>query len=290
MPVKFNKLPNLSDRDIERFWSKISKLNSCWEWTGRMDKNNSCYLDWSNGRAEKLSLLAERVSYAIHNEEPPTDKTVAQTCGNKKCVNPAHLKLADSIYKSNYQKGDKIGELIFVNRVDKNPDKPYANFLCECGKEFVTRIDAVKSGRTKSCGCKTKIFISEASAIHDKKVKEENGMVKLPTLRQEDKDRFWSKVNCDSNAIHCWEWTGATNGRYGYFSMGAAGGYKSNRLAYHLHYEKEIGSLHVLHTCDNPKCCNPHHLYLGTHRDNMDDMVDRKRARNQYTGKNEEFL
>jgi HNH endonuclease len=39
------------------------------------------------------------------------------------------------------------------------------------------------------------------------------------------------------------------------------------------------GKLKVLHTCDNPPCCNPRHLFLGTPKDNTDDMISKGRAR-----------
>jgi hypothetical protein len=41
--------------------------------------------------------------------------------------------------------------------------------------------------------------------------------------------------------------------------------------------------LHVLHRCDEPRCCNPEHLFLGTQAENMADMHRKGRSRNQYT-------
>lgn len=72
----------------------------------------------------------------------------------------------------------------------------------------------------------------------------------------------------------CWEWQYAvgTHG-YGVLSRG--------RLAHRLAYELFIGPVPigniVCHTCDNRKCCNPEHLFLGTHSDNTQDMIRKGR-------------
>ena len=53
--------------------------------------------------------------------------------------------------------------------------------------------------------------------------------------------------------------------------------WKAANYSWHLHNGVNLGGLHVLHTCDNPLCVNPDHLFLGTHQDNMDDKVEKGR-------------
>lgn len=91
--------------------------------------------------------------------------------------------------------------------------------------------------------------------------------------------RFWARV--DKRAPdECWNWTAAiSKNGYGSFSLNG-GRVTSSRMAYALAYMAEPGENMVLHTCDNRRCCNPAHLYLGDVRQNSRDMVERGRSRN----------
>ena len=84
--------------------------------------------------------------------------------------------------------------------------------------------------------------------------------------------RFWNKVKKTDG---CWEWMGFCN-RYGKFTY--EGGQLAHRYSWLLHKGPIPDDLHVLHRCDNTKCVNPEHLFLGTHDDNMKDKAKKGRA------------
>ena len=68
--------------------------------------------------------------------------------------------------------------------------------------------------------------------------------------------------------------------RYGFFGVKGKN-VLTHRFAYEAtHGEGSAKGKVVRHTCDNPPCCNPKHLILGTHKDNMHDKIKRGRARN----------
>lgn len=100
------------------------------------------------------------------------------------------------------------------------------------------------------------------------------GMSELAEYEITDADhtRFMSNVSVKS-AAECWEWkAGKAAHGYGQFrfrhkQLGA------HRFMYWLHTGEFPADGYVCHTCDNPGCVNPNHLYLGDHRSNMDDRV-----------------
>lgn len=90
-------------------------------------------------------------------------------------------------------------------------------------------------------------------------------------------DRFWSKVNRTGSDRECWEWTGALSGD-GYGAIKIAGKmWRAHRVACVLAHGNLRAGQVVRHACDNPKCCNPHHLSAGSVADNVRDMCERGR-------------
>lgn len=87
-------------------------------------------------------------------------------------------------------------------------------------------------------------------------------------------ERFWPKVDTHEGAADvCWEFLG-TRDKYGYGAFWInelRRKTQAHRIAYALHYGDFDRSLMVMHTCDNPPCCNPSHLRLGTRADNNRD-------------------
>jgi hypothetical protein len=97
---------------------------------------------------------------------------------------------------------------------------------------------------------------------------------------------LWSKVD-KKGEDDCWNWMGyKTSEGYGRTWINEHG-YYAHRVIFDLAYPNTItlnapsstaDSGFLLHTCDNPSCCNPKHLFVGTHADNMADKVAKGRS------------
>lgn len=99
-------------------------------------------------------------------------------------------------------------------------------------------------------------------------------------LTEDEVNRFWSKVQV-GKPEQCWPWTGEVNNQgYGRFAIYRRGRVRhlAHRVAYTLGAGATVEGLGLLHDCDNPPCCNPRHLRLGTQRDNIADMHRKNRG------------
>ena len=122
-----------------------------------------------------------------------------------------------------------------------------------CGEETFAQSNALLNKRRVSCGCQR-------------------------GTRWERRLFNFVRINVDTR---CWEWTGTLDqngyGRLGVRRDGWPRNPTAHRLSYDL-YRGEIPSgIFVLHRCDNPPCCNPSHLFLGTQADNIHDMLSKGR-------------
>lgn len=93
-------------------------------------------------------------------------------------------------------------------------------------------------------------------------------------------ERFWSHVDKSGGPDACWPWMlSLDSGGYGH--VGRDGKLvKAHRVAYELVNGPISDGLDGLHSCDNPPCCNPSHIFPGTHGDNMRDAHQKGRRDN----------
>jgi len=99
----------------------------------------------------------------------------------------------------------------------------------------------------------------------------------IPVLSEQRLRWFWAKVDKRGDG-ECWNWTAYLNPNgYGEFSVGG-GNRMAHRVAWFLEHGPIAQGMFICHSCDNPRCCNPAHLYAGTQKDNILDMTKKHRG------------
>lgn len=114
----------------QRFWSKVEKTDSCWNWLG--SKVDGYGKFWLNGK----TIRVHRLSYEMIKGKIPNGLQIDHLCRNRRCVNPDHLETVTS--QENTLRGDTI--------IRKNKEKTH----CPQGHEYTkenTIIDKDKNGR-----------------------------------------------------------------------------------------------------------------------------------------------
>lgn len=97
--------------------------------------------------------------------------------------------------------------------------------------------------------------------------------------KEDIKERFWKFVN-KKNDDECWEWKGSVTKSRGYGQIGFDNTIKgAHRVSWEIHYGEIPDEMCICHHCDNSKCVNPFHLFIGTRSDNMQDMLHKGRGR-----------
>jgi len=100
----------------------------------------------------------------------------------------------------------------------------------------------------------------------------------MKSKREKLEERFWSKVDKSQGEEACWIWTSTVSrGRAMFHFQGTS--VNAARVAWQLTYGEIPPSLEVCHHCDDMMCLNPKHLFLGTHKNNMNDMLAKGRER-----------
>lgn len=143
--------------------------------------------------------------------------------------------------------GKKFGKWTILQSARKLHKKDSIRWLCkcDCGNVKIVSIKTLKNeSKPRSCGCSRKIRSEE---LFETKFEKTKG---------------------------CWIWKGCIN-RGGYGKIG------TKKLAHRISYEKYIAKIpkgkQICHHCDNRKCVNPEHLFVGSIADNMQDKVNKNR-------------
>lgn len=90
----------------QRFWGKVKKTNSCWNWIGNQSKDGYGQF----GISDKIKKSAHRFSFELLKGKIPQDLTIDHLCRNRLCVNPDHMKPVTT------QENTRRGETGIVNR------------------------------------------------------------------------------------------------------------------------------------------------------------------------------
>lgn len=134
---------------------------------------------------------------------------------------------------------------------------PRVERICEnCGKPFSAQPCQTTRGRGRFCSQPCQIAVQQAAR------------------HQRILDGFWSQMDKSNGPDSCWTWTGLTND-YGY---GIFLKQRAHRVAFELTHGPIPDGFFVLHSCDNPPCCNPAHLRAGTQKENLQEMAAKGRG------------
>ncbi len=123
---------------MERFFKKIEKTDSCWEWKAAI-RGKSGY---GCMKFKDKVVDAHRISFILHHGEIPDGLCVCHSCDNRKCVNPEHLFLGTQ--KENMQDALKKGRMIIPEGSKFKPKNKPSNSRLKSEEEIISIKKAIK--------------------------------------------------------------------------------------------------------------------------------------------------
>lgn len=157
------------------------------------------------------------------------------------------------------------------------PDRgdPNPSGLCHCGCGQITPLAKWNHSRTGVVKGKHLRYMYG----HERKLPPVNPRtMKSASDKEWTLEEAWSQYIVRGGVDECWEWQGPMQG-WGYGALSFQGQkFGAHRVAYELHNGPIPDGMQVCHTCDNPPCCNPSHLFLGSNDDNVRDRTLKGRS------------
>jgi hypothetical protein len=106
----------------KNFWSRVSKTDTCWNWTGCLTKGYGMSRAWKGDK--NRMVLAHRLSYFLANGACPDEIIVDHICHNRSCVNPGHLREATNKQNNEHRSGAQSNSKSGIRGIGYEPNRP----------------------------------------------------------------------------------------------------------------------------------------------------------------------